>query len=36
MDMAEKECERFSVRQDERYISEFDKTMEKYLKGDKN
>lgn len=35
MSKAEKEYEKFRVRQDERYISEFDKAMEKYLKGNK-
>jgi len=34
LDKATKEYEIFRVRQDKEYISEFDKEMEKYLKGD--
>jgi len=30
---AENEYEKFRVKQDKEYISDFDKTMEKYLKG---
>lgn len=35
LDKATKEYEVFRVRQDKEYISEFDKEMEKYLKGEK-
>ena len=35
LDKATKEYEIFRVRQDKEYISEFDKEMEKYLKGEK-
>ena len=34
LDKATKEYEVFRIRQDKEYISEFDKEMEKYLKGD--
>jgi len=34
LDKATKEYEIFRVRQDKEYISEFDKEMEKYLKGE--
>jgi len=35
LDKATKEYEIFRIRQDKEYISEFDKEMEKYLKGEK-
>ena len=35
MDKATKEYEIFRIRQDKEYISEFDKEMEKYLKGER-
>ena len=34
LDKATKEYEIFRVRQDKEYLSEFDKEMEKYLKGE--
>lgn len=34
MKKAEKEYEIFRVKQDKEYISEFDREIEKYLKGD--
>ena len=34
MKKVEKEYEAFRVKQDKEYISEFDREIEKYLKGD--
>jgi hypothetical protein len=34
IEKATKEYELFRVRQDREYVSEFDRQMEKYLKGD--
>jgi len=35
MTKAENEYEKFRVKQDKEYVSNFDKAMEKYLKGEK-
>ncbi len=34
LEKASKECEIFKTRQDQEYVSEFDKQTEKHLKGE--